>query len=122
MRITRRAVLSRFVVGLGITLLMPGLAGATSYGETADRLRRLFGKSRSCLRLARRPDVRLGIREAASIENCIGLSAAQIARLSDGALLARIEKNIKQDFERGQVHLVDGWQVSSTELAIIKNL
>ena len=122
MRITRRAVIARLMIGLGFTLLMPGLSGANLRGETAYRLRRLFGNSRSCLHLARRSDLRLKMQGSTSFEVCIGLSSDDLTRVTDEALLARIQNKIKQDFEQGNIHLVDGWQVSSTEMAIIQSL
>ncbi len=122
MRITRRAALLRLMIGLGFTLLISGPSRAKLRGETADRLRRLFGKSRSCLHLARRSDFRLGTEGSDSFETCIGFSSDYLTRMTDGALLARIQSNIKQDFEQGRIYLVDGWQVSATELAIIKSL
>jgi len=122
MRITRRATLSRLMTGLGFTLLMPGLSRANVRGETADRLCRLFGNSRSCLNLARRSDLRLETETSDSFEACLGLSSDDLARMTDEALFARIERNIKRDFQQGRIHRVDGWQVSSTELAIIKSL
>ena len=122
MRISRRNVMSRLMPGLGFTMLMPRLAKARTRGPTAERLYRLFGKSRPCLRLARQPALRPQGKGRESFEACIGLGSNKLNRLSDRELLDRIRLHIRQDFAQGRVHLIDGWQVSATELAIITNL
>jgi hypothetical protein len=114
--------MSRLMPGLGFTMLMPRLANARTRGTTSGRLYRLFGKSRSCLRLARRPAFRPQAQGHESFESRIGLGADDLNRLSDRELLDRIRGRIRQDFAQGRVHLIDGWQVSATELAIIRNL
>ena len=120
MRLTRRSIISRSMLGIAVALFAPGLGKAAADENIAIRLRRLFKNSKSCARLARQLDLQIGAGEVESFGACMRLSGEHLASLSDRALLSEIKRNIRRDFEQGRIHLVDGWQVSATELVIIR--
>ena len=123
MRLTRRSAMSWVITGFVFASFGPGLA--KSYAQerhTIARLHRMFGASEPCIQLARRIDLRLNTGLCHSFHNCIGVSEIDLMAMSDAAFLAAIKHSIRRDFVVGRIVSIEGWQITATELAIVKAL
>lgn len=121
-RLTRRSFMIPTALATAAVLFAPRLTKPVMAEETTERLRRLFQNSEACKRLARRGDLWSRVGEPHSLEDCVGMPSRRIARMTDGMLLSTIKYSIRSDFSLGRIKVVDGWQISETELTILRRI
>lgn len=115
MSVNRRYVI-KGIIGSGLVSLST-LSNLPNIETVEDRIRRIFikcaiiGSSAECPRMSLLIDDQLlTLRQTYS----------DLIKLSDEAFIKVIEKNIRQDFSESHIVDLAGWQLSRTEIAILR--